>query len=147
MATKFTSTLLLCLLFSLSYSQGYIDHIKNQKYLKYKVDCNNLDGDNLSSRICANLAFQKSDSILVVVYNSILQKARSSQNDSLRNKVIQLQVSWRRFRDQHCQIIYDTYEGCASCHVQATSYLQCLKELTDNRITELKSLEKQVVGY
>ncbi|MBK9285690.1 MAG: DUF1311 domain-containing protein [Sphingobacteriaceae bacterium] len=113
---------------------------KNQDYLKYKnqVDCNNKAGDNLSERICANLSFQKSDSILTQVYDSLLWISKTNTIDSLTDKLIRLQKTWRTFRDQHCKIIYDSYAGCGGCHIRAISYLFCLRELTDNRIVELR---------
>lgn len=129
-------------------SQGHIEHIKNQEYLKYRhsVDCNNLPGDNLSERICANLAFQKSDSLLVVVYTSLLSKARIHYKDSLEFKLIRVQAVWRKFRDQHCGLIFDSYENCGSCHQRSIAYLNCLKELTDDRIKELERMSKQIAG-
>ncbi|MBK9286086.1 MAG: hypothetical protein IPM51_17460 [Sphingobacteriaceae bacterium] len=73
----FYSAILVLLVFHV-HAQGDIEHIKNQDYLKYKnqVDCNNKAGDNLSERICANLSFQKSDSILTQVYDSLLWISR-----------------------------------------------------------------------
>jgi uncharacterized protein YecT (DUF1311 family) len=124
------------------FSQGHIDHIKNQEYLKLKnkVDCSNPPGDNLSARICANLAFQKSDSILTLVYDSLLLKAKTHFIDSLEYKVIRMQKNWRDFRDSHCVIIYDSYEDCGGCHLRAIEYLYCLTELTENRVKELRKL-------
>jgi uncharacterized protein YecT (DUF1311 family) len=136
--------LLIC---SCTYSQGHIDHIKNQAYLKYKdkVDCNKLQDDNLSEKICANLAFQKSDSLLVLVYDSLVNKAQGKLVDSLTARLIKLQAAWRKFRDDHCAIIYDSYKNCGACHGRSIAYLNCLKALTDDRITELRELYARVV--
>lgn len=130
------------------FSQGHIDHIKNQEYLKLKnkINCNDLPDDNLSEKICANLAFQKSDSLLTVIYDTLIYKVKLSYNDSFENKIIKLQVTWRKFRDEHCSIIYDTYEGCGGCHQRSIDYLYCLKSLTDDRINELKELYSKLLN-
>jgi uncharacterized protein YecT (DUF1311 family) len=142
MAAKLILVIFVLFICSCACSQGNIEHIKNQQYLKYKqnVDCNNLPGDNLSEKICANLAFQKSDSLLVIIYDSLLNKAKAHFIDSLQSKLIKMQAYWRKLRDEHCGIIYDSYNNCGSCHQRAITYLYCLKELTDDRIKELRGL-------
>lgn len=144
----FKYSIVFCLIFTCEnlFSQGHIDHIKNQEYLKHKnkIDCNNQLGDNLSERICVNLAYQKEDSILTVVYDSLLLKAEDSSMDSLKYNIIELQTTWRTFRDQHCAIIYKSYEGCAGCHLQAIAYMNCLIELTADRVKELRNLYQQL---
>lgn len=127
------------------FSQGHIERIKNQPYLKLKnkVNCNDTPGDNLSMRICANLAFQKSDSLLCVIYYSIFDTAPGSGIDSLKQKVIKMQDSWRMLRDQHCSIIMAMYEDCGGCHKRAIEYLNCLTELTCRRIWELQKLAEE----
>jgi uncharacterized protein YecT (DUF1311 family) len=124
------------------FSQGHIDHIKNQSYLKLKgnVDCNKSLGDNLSERICANLAYQKSDSLLTLIYDSLLVKTKELPNKNLTQKSVNMQTIWRAYRDEHCGIIYDTFEGCGGCAQQAISFLYCLTELTQHRTRELRML-------
>ena len=136
--------LIACSISLRSYSQGQIEHIKNQKYLELKaqVNCESPDGDNLTGRICANLAFQKSDSLLTIVYDSLLAAVRNINGDSAKYKIISLQKTWRNFRDQHCTTIYDTYDNAGSGHQRAIDYLNCLREFTDQRILELKKLKK-----
>jgi uncharacterized protein YecT (DUF1311 family) len=148
MKLLFFNTLLLILSTTTIFAQGNIEHIKNQEYLKHKshVDCTNHAGDNLSERICANLAFQKADSLLKNVYDSLLLNAKEHYIDSLENKIIQMQTTWRLFRDQHCAIIYQSYEGCSGCHQRSIDYLYCLTELTENRIKELKTLYQKITG-
>jgi len=118
------------------YSQGGIDHIKNQPYMRSSgnIDCNNIEGNNLSEKICINLTYQKSDSLLVIVYKKLLQEQAS---DTERDKIISIQKDWRQFRDKHCAIVWDSYKGGS---LQSTVYLKCLTELTDNRRRELESL-------
>jgi uncharacterized protein YecT (DUF1311 family) len=147
MAFKPVYTIIIVFGFTRIFSQGHIDHIKNQEYLKYRstINCSNPPGDNLSERICANLAFQKADSLLTVVYDSLISNAKNHYIDSLDTKIIRLQTTWRLFRDQHCSIIYYVYESCGACHQRAIDYLYCLTELTEDRIKELKKLYSQIV--
>jgi uncharacterized protein YecT (DUF1311 family) len=147
MTTKIILTVL-CIFHSYTlFCQGHIDNIKNQKYLKdsHKVDCNNLPaGDNAAERICANLKFQKTDSILIAVYDSLRSIAAEQFVDSLEYQVIEMQTAWRALRDQHCRVIYDSYEGCAGCHERSIAYLLCLTELTEDRINQLRLLTRQL---
>jgi uncharacterized protein YecT (DUF1311 family) len=142
---KFTAFIIL-FLFTLAdcLSQGHIEHIKNQEYLKTKVDCANLEGDSFSGRVCANLAFQKSDSLLVVIYDSLI--LATEKEDKVKRNIIKLQSTWRKFRDQHCALIYDKYEGCQACNQQAIDYLDCLRGLTEQRINHLIKLKSEL-GY
>ncbi|MFI5203846.1 MAG: lysozyme inhibitor LprI family protein [Flavobacteriales bacterium] len=146
MKTKIILTSFFLLIGYTLLAQGHIDHIKNQPYLKSKsmVDCNNLSGDNLSERICANLSFQRKDSLLTLVYDSLLAKTKGHYIDSLEQKIIRMQETWRSLRDQHCAIIYTGYEGSASGNLQAIDYLYCLTELTENRIKELRKLNSTI---
>lgn len=130
------------------YSQRHIEHIKNQKYmpLNKEVDCSNLPGDNLSERICANLSFQKSDSLLALIYDSVLILSQTNSSKHTHQKIVEMQAKWRNFRDSHCEIIYDSYDNCGACHQRAISYLICLKELTNTRIEELKKLKDQLTS-
>jgi uncharacterized protein YecT (DUF1311 family) len=124
--------------FSSGFSQGRIDHIKNMDYMKMrnKVDCNNLPGDNLSERICANLSYQRNDSMLVIVCNKILAEQAT---DSARQHIISLQQEWRALRDKHCDLVSRQYDG-GNGHVKAIAYLNCLIEMTNNRTKELRNL-------
>jgi len=107
------------------------------------VDCNNVN-DNLSQRICANLAFQRSDSLLTIVYDSLLQIATERNAKTMKEKIVALQKTWRKLRDQHCTIIYDQYKNCGGCHQQAIAYLNCLREMTDSRIIELEKMKEEL---
>lgn len=122
---------------AVSHAQGGIEHIKNQEYLKNTgpVDCDN-SPETIYQRICANLAYQKSDSLLVVAYQNLLKLYKDDKKMVARIQT--LQQRWRTFRDEHCGIVWDNYTGGS---LQAIVYLYCLKELTDHRTTELKSLD------
>ena len=84
--------------------------------------------------------------MLTIIYDSLLLKVKGHHIDGAEKKIIQMQTTWRQFRDQHCAIVYDSFEDCGSCHQQAIDYLYCLKELTEDRIKELKKLNDQIVG-
>ena len=120
---------------SILFGQGGIDHIKNQPYMKYasRINCADPPGDESSNRICANLAYQKSDSLLVIIYNELVKQEESEFSAD----IIKLQEDWRAFRDKHCGFVWKKYQGGS---IQAASYLKCLTELTENRIKELMSL-------
>lgn len=134
------TVLLISILFSsfFVFAQGEIDVIKKQPYMQRasQVNCDSIDGDNLSAKICANLRFQKADSILTTVYQAVL---KSEQTDSAKKYIVDLQKDWRLFRDHHCSIIWRKYEGVG---VQGEVYLNCLTDLTQHRIDELRILLK-----
>ena len=127
------------------FSQGHIDHIKNQSYLKNfdKSQCDSIINDAMTGRACLNLTFQESDSILTGLYNRIIVIFETSELDDIKKKeseFIELQNEWRKFRDKHCKIYSAYFDGSASGHTKGSVYLDCLKELTENRISELKSM-------
>lgn len=126
-----------------SFSQGHIDRIKNMDYMKYKerVNCNEPHNE-FEEKICANLAFQKSDSLLTLFYDSLLTKYNSPEDDSIKLNIIEIQTRWRDFRDLHCGIIFDIYKGGAGNFI-SIEYLKCMRELTEDRIRELKSIYYQ----
>src|SRR5687768_7549654 len=103
------SVIIIGLLLSVyAFAQGQIDHIKNASYMKdaSKINCTDADKDNLSEVICANLKYQKSDSLLMDVYTRLLHQKGT---DSARNYIIELQKEWRKFRDKHCLIAWNSY--------------------------------------
>ena len=126
---RITLIILIILFPTYAFPQGGIDHIKNQSYLTIKADCNDPDNDNLASRICANLRYQKSDSLLVIAYNKLLAEQTT---DSARNYIIDLQKEWRILRDKHCAVVWNSFEGGAG-HSKAIAYLHCLTEMTNHR--------------
>jgi len=140
---------LIVFIYNPSFSQGHIDHIKNQPYLESRgvVDCDHMDGDNMSSRICANLAFQKSDSLLVIVYIKLLAKAKRLGGNKLKQKIITMQTAWRSFRDRQCDALTEDDDGAGTGSPAAIQYMDCLKQLTYVRIGELKKMLNQFGKY
>ncbi len=78
----------------------------------------------------------KSDSLLVVAYQNLLKLDKDDKK--MVTRIQKLQQKWRTFRDKHCSIVWDNYNGGS---IQAITYLYCLKEMTDHRIGELKDLQ------
>lgn len=143
----FTKLVIILSIFSSTsiFSQGHIDHIKNQPYLTNfdKSKCDSIIDDAMTGRACLNLAFQKSDSILTDLYNRMIEIFETSELEDIKKKeaeFIELQNEWREFRDKHCKIYSAYFDGSASGHTRGSVYLVCLKELTENRISELKSM-------
>jgi uncharacterized protein YecT (DUF1311 family) len=132
--TEMKVIVVLCAVFlvpSLLFSQGHIDHLKNQPYLKDKhhVNCSETS-DTYSARICANLEFQRRDSVLTIYFKKLC---------TLRGplKWENLQKQWRDFRDKHCDLANEPYEGGIG-NEKYVVYLVCLTTLTNHRIDELK---------
>lgn len=127
------------------FSQGDIDHIKNQPYLKDfdKSKCDSTIDNALSGRACQNLAFQRSDSILTVFYNKINKIFETSELKKIKKQkkqFIELQNKWREFRLNHCKIYSAYFSGSSSGNTSASVFMGCLEELTVNRTSEIKSL-------
>ena len=55
------------------------------------------------------------------------------------------QKRWIEYRDEYCNLYWKFYEGGS---LQPVAYLNCLTDLTDERITELKKFLKEInVNY
>jgi hypothetical protein len=137
------SLFLLFSIFLCTYAQGGLEHIKKQSYLQLYngFDCDNIPDElysTLSEKICANLALQRSDSILVLYYDSLKVELEAFGGPALVLQFDSLQTSWRSFRDTHCTIIWNKYEGCGGCNLRATHYMTVMRELTDLRIATIK---------
>lgn len=117
------------------------DPIRGQSYLQLRhlINCDSQAGDNLSARICANLAYQRSDSLMALTCDSLLTLARKGNQEK---ELLALQQSWRTLRDAHCSLAADGYQG----HLFGIIYLSCLREMTDNRRRELQSLKRDWGG-
>lgn len=114
-------------------------------YERRPFDCANRtdeESTTLHDKICANLKFQKSDSLLSVVYDSLLMEMNAFGGDSLVHSFEVLQKGWRDYRAEHCEVIWDMYEGCGGCNTRAAHYMRCMRELTDLRTLALGRLLK-----
>lgn len=115
-----------------------IQNIKNQPYLKDKdkVSCDSAF-TTLELRICANMNFQKSDSILNMIYEAVLQKCEELQLPNVGDTIKQANLDWIKYRDRHCKVYWTMYEGGT---FQSIVFLNCLTKITDERREELEVL-------
>jgi len=88
-------------------------------------------------RICVNIKYQRSDSLLEIIYNKLL--STYSDSKEMTNRIVLLQKNWCALRDEHCNIAYEKYEDGGG-NFKWIIYLNCLLELTENRIKELQLL-------
>lgn len=144
------------ILFSTSlFGQGGIDHIKSQPYLQMDIDCSCVADScatSIRDRFCANLSFQRMDSLLTITYDSLLTlihdfSSFETTSDSLSYSFVKLQKEWRNYRSQHCGIFWKDSD-CINC---ATNYLSCMENITELRLFDLKRLlnyyRNQVESY
>lgn len=80
----------------------------------------------------AKKEFEKSDNELNELYNLLL-KSLSGEN---KQKLVNAQKAWVKYRDAHCQAVTDLYQGGSAFYLIKYS---CLKEITEQRIVVLKS--------
>lgn len=140
------------LIFMFSYglrAQSDFKSLKNQPYLDNyyanPFDCDNIPDrlySNLTSRICANIKLQESDSLFHCYNDSVRTEIMNWENEKLLTSYDSLQTNWRKYRDEQAKIIWESYEGCGGCHLRAIHYMTILRQLTDIRITELRLLLK-----
>ena len=123
-------------------AQISIENFKSQPYLQYAngVNCDSAI-TTLELRICANLAYQKSDSILNSTYQEIISELDDHDQIRVKNQLKVAQQNWISFRDEHCEIYSDIYEGGS---LSMVIFMQCLDEVTHNRIQELQTLLDQL---
>lgn len=129
-----------------AYTQGDIDNIKNQPYMKLNIDCNCVTDSCVSSirnRYCANLSFQKADSLLMVSHDSLLVLMRTfssteTTSDSLAISFKKMQKEWRNYRQEHCKLFWSAPD-CNSNYC-GTLYLKCMEYITEIRLEELNRM-------
>ncbi len=146
---KFYLSVLIIILLSFQNlsGQGGLDHIKNQKYMiHYKANPFNCDTipdslfSSLTLKICANLKLTESDLILIQYYDSLKSEMQTFGGKKLVLNFDSVQSAWRNYRDIHCRVIWDYYEGCSFCNDRATHYMTEMRKLTDIRISEIIKL-------
>jgi len=135
------SLILLCLFLMIliysnnGFSQTTIENIRSQPYLKdkHKVNCDSAE-TTAALRICANLQFQESDSILNITYQKILKEIDTGNINISRFNFISSQEKWIGYRDKHCNLYWEMYEGGS---LQSIVYLNCLTYFSNERRGEL----------
>ena len=139
------------------FAQGHIDNIKTQPYLKLNIDCDCEEDSCVSSirnRFCANLSFQRMDSLLTNSYDSLLNLMREftsleSEDDSLSVSFIKMQDEWRNYRNIHCKQFWNDPD-CNSNYC-GTHFLKCMEYISELRLKDLERLieyyNRQIEGY
>jgi hypothetical protein len=126
-----------------------LESIKNQKYLEFyykePFDCENLSDSNINTftdRICANLALQKSDSILTLYYDSLKIELKKFGGDSLIQVYDKYQKEWRNYRDKHVDVFYENLSKSSEYKTNLfwVAYMDEMKKMIDFKTDELKIL-------
>ncbi|MEL6969532.1 MAG: lysozyme inhibitor LprI family protein [Bacteroidota bacterium] len=130
--------LALALLSNTAWAQDTSDvvRLRNLSYMRLevveRVDCD-AAFDNLSARICRNLAFQAADKELNKLYVSYLDQI---ENDSIRQQEMDYHTAWVAHRRRLSHQAASGYRG----HTLGLIYLGYMTRLTEIRIEELKYL-------
>jgi uncharacterized protein YecT (DUF1311 family) len=105
------------------------------KYAK-RTDCNSTMGTTLEDRICLNLKFQQTDSIMNVKLKKMLH---TIANDTIKT----YQNAWVHHRRMKSEIVSEGYRG----HMLGIIYLGCMVETTMQRIKEIEELSSKMIDY
>ena len=100
-----------------------------------RIDCDNIT-DNLSARICANLAFQDVDKRM---NEQLLLHLEQIANDSVRQEVVTYHQAWVAHRRLQSYEASEGYRG----HLLGLVYLDHMIRLTEWRLTELLYLNNR----
>jgi uncharacterized protein YecT (DUF1311 family) len=95
-----------------------------------QINCEN-PGSNVEYKECARRAYEAADRRLNQVYQQVLSRVRGEE----RQKLIDAEETWIRFRDQHCDFqVYRNRGG--------TGYggflSNCLEQTTSDRTAQLE---------
>lgn len=101
-----------------------------------RINCDSSITDNLSHRICLNLAFQEADREMNAAFIKLLERQSS---DSLRQEIQHYQQAWVAHRRRHSYAAADGYRG----HLLGIIYLSHMVELTNMRKEELDFLNQE----
>ncbi|WP_159025495.1 lysozyme inhibitor LprI family protein [Aquimarina sp. Aq78] len=116
--------------------------LKELSYMKYakRTDCNNTMGTTLGDRICLNLKFQQTDSIMNVKLKKMLH---TITNDTIKTTIKTYQNAWVHHRRMKSEIVSEGYRG----HMLGIIYLGCMVETTMQRIKEIEELSGKMIDY
>jgi len=84
----------------------------------------------------ADKRFTKVDKQLNVVYQQLMSEVKTEVK--YHRKIISTQKIWLQFRNLHCECESQKHEGGS---MESLIYIECLTQLTLQRIKELKSLK------
>lgn len=108
------------------------------------VDCDDVSNATTASmRRCAHLAFEKSHRQLEKEVEAIQAFFVEHQKAEQRWLFITAQNHWMQFRNEHCSIYWQQYQGGT---LQPYVFTDCLTRLTDKRLAEVAEI-KELIFY
>ncbi|HEY9636975.1 MAG TPA: lysozyme inhibitor LprI family protein [Coleofasciculaceae cyanobacterium] len=124
-----TKTVILSAVALLSILSSQVRAIPSEA-IAQQINCEN-PGSNVEYKECARRAYEAADRRLNQVYQQVLSRVRGEE----RQKLIDAEETWIRFRDQHCDFqVYRNRGG--------TGYggflSNCLEQTTSDRTAQLE---------
>jgi len=95
-------------------------------------NCNSIKNDDLI--LCVNKKYTLSDKILNEVYQKNINLMSAENKKELKD----VQIAWIRFKERHCQNIYDAISPGREADIEK---ILCLLGVTKKRTYELLSIE------
>jgi uncharacterized protein YecT (DUF1311 family) len=83
---------------------------------------------------CSQEEYEARDRLLNQTYQEVLRQLNTDYQQPTREKLIKAQRLWVQFRDADCAAQESLYDGGT---VHTVVYLQCLRDLTSQRIKDL----------
>jgi len=105
-----------------------------------EIDCENGE-TTFEMRICANLKFQFSDSIMNSLYQETLLAITSDDLPTWKTEFKTSHETWKKYREEHCRVYAKSYEGGT---LQPIIYLTCMRLQTEKRIGDLRQLLTEI---
>jgi uncharacterized protein YecT (DUF1311 family) len=102
--------------------------------LTQRLNCNNAQTQREITQ-CADLSYRNADKKLNQVYKQLLPKLSASR----KQKLINAQQAWLKFRDANCDFETSQYAGGT---IAGTIYAGCLETLTQQRTQQLQEYLK-----
>lgn len=98
--------------------------------LAQRLNCDNAQTQREITQ-CADLSFKNADKKLNQVYKQLLPKLSGAR----RQKLINAQQAWLKFRDTNCEFERSAYQGGT---IAPTIYAGCLEQITQQRTQQLQ---------
>jgi uncharacterized protein YecT (DUF1311 family) len=99
-------------------------------HLAQKLNCNNAQTQAEINQ-CAQLSYQNADKKLNQVYKQLIPTLSASR----KQKLINAQLAWIKFRDTNCDFERSAYQGGT---VAPAVYFGCLEQTTQQRTQQLQ---------
>lgn len=81
---------------------------------------------------CAGKAYRAADASMNQVYRKLVSMLDEEEQAQLK----EAQLAWLKYRDMNCEFVADQYKGGS---IRPLIQASCLKDLTKNRTTQLKT--------